>query len=149
MIRAWKGTNEEGRMGIFTEGDGEPMDLMDELKYLLHTLQMQIRAGCETEEEEAFALMRLDGILSNARDDVEEDMESLAEGTENKALAGGIRKALKTIRKMDGMKPEEKRKTMEKITLELLARKAAEADGQDQEKIREMEDALRRRMMGE
>ena len=131
---------EDGKT-VATEGNGEAVQVLTELMYLLNTLRIQIRASCDSEKEEAMVLTRLNGILGAERELTVRDLKQLADSTGDKVLKNGIRKSLKYIERFDRATKKE-RAAMGKALVEDMKEKMKEV-ARDGERLNE-EEALKR-----
>lgn len=135
--------HEDGRIEV--RGSGANDDVVDELGILIRGVRESLRGNCESDEEYGTCMAALLGALKRETHETENEMHELANTAENEQTRRGVAAALDFLERLDRGEPgtmEEAQRIIEKYA------RAAE-DGQDPEKVKELEDALQARMAGE
>ena len=136
---------------IYTEGSGDMEELMLETDCLIQGLKNAIREKTGSETEYAMRMMQLMGIVGREKAAIRAELDALAESAEDADVRQGLAEALAEADEM-GEDREKMRQRLEELKEkypELARRVEAAEDARDPEKVIEMEEALKRRMMGE
>lgn len=149
MIRAERARDEQGREGIGVTFDGNPMQLLQELRQVITMYREQVTRSCSPNEEAyAYIIARTYAMLQGQAEACMTELKTIAEETENDRIRKDIKDLAKTMRKFQFATAKERDKMLAKTMEKLAEEMERKADGQDTEKIAELEEALRARMEG-
>ncbi len=149
MIRAERARDEQGREGVGVTFEGNPMDLLKEMRQVITMYREQVTRSCSPDEESyAYLVARTYAMLAGQADACLDELRTIEAATKNDWVRKTIKELVKSLRKFQYATAKERAKMLGKSMEKLAEEMERKADGQDTEKIAELEDALRARMEG-
>lgn len=146
MIKTVRHKDENGRDCVGVELEGSFAELISELRACIVCFrEVVVRSGDLDEDEYAYAAARLYGLMAAQREGCLEELNFIAENAEKKSTRRVMKNLIRSLKAYEKADPQKREKMMEKMLAEMGNELQ---DGKDDDKIKEMEDALKDRMEG-